>query len=336
MRVINLFVTRNILLSKATPTNPSIDGLKIRSVLTRCLLNFSCSYQGEPLKAMGPQKVGLSCDLKLSRSMQHLNTLVGGGVEKRGGGGERGFPPPPPPPQPFARHERERLTECKSDLSYTETKLVLRALVEFYVSSTDCRPRQLGYNQYNHSHLHSCGYNPWTHIITLGASHFTFHRYFFRLSSPGCNRACQDECVKIINKYRKNHRAPPLTYSQTLANKAQKWADGGKFGYDMTSRGKYGQLIEWDVKDELPNFTSVIKHWHDNAKDFDFARGRSKTGKTLHDFTQIVWKKAHMVGCARSEMFGSTYYVVWMDSDGVISPKLELGKENVGAPIEVS
>ena len=66
---------------------------------------------------MGPQKVGLSCDLKLSRSMQHLNTLVGGGVEKRGGGGERGFPPPPPPPQPFARHERERLTECKSDLS---------------------------------------------------------------------------------------------------------------------------------------------------------------------------------------------------------------------------
>ena len=104
----------------------------------------------------------------------------------------------------------------------------------------------------------------------------------------------------------------------------------------MTSRGKYGQLIEWDVKDELPNFTSVIKHWHDNAKDFDFARGRSKTGKTLHDFTQIVWKKAHMVGCARSEMFGSTYYVVWMDSDGVISPKLELGKENVGAPIEVS
>ena len=103
----------------------------------------------------------------------------------------------------------------------------------------------------------------------------------------------------------------------------------------MRSRGKYGQLIEWDVKDDLPTFTSVIKHWHDNAKDFDFKTGKSKTGKTLHDFTQIVWKKAREVGCARNAMFGSRYYVVWMDADGVVSPKLGTEKENIGAPKEV-
>lgn len=129
-----------------------------------------------------------------------------------------------------------------------------------------------------------------------------------------------------------NHNAKGVKFSQFLANKAQRWADGGKFGYDMKSRRKYGQLIEWDVKDELQNFTNVIKHWHDKERDFDFASGRSKTGKTLHDFTQIVWKKAKKAGCGQSEIFGSKYYVVWMDSDGVVSPNIEVDETNIGSP----
>ena len=103
----------------------------------------------------------------------------------------------------------------------------------------------------------------------------------------------------------------------------------------MKSRGKYGQLIEWDVKDELHNFTSVIKHWHDKEKDFDFASGKSRTGKTLHDFTQIVWKKARKAGCGQSEIFGSKYYVVWMDSDGIVRPNGEMSAANIGSPKRV-
>ncbi|XP_022783752.1 uncharacterized protein LOC111324460 isoform X2 [Stylophora pistillata] len=151
-------------------------------------------------------------------------------------------------------------------------------------------------------------------------------------STRGCSSACQRECIEVINKYRLNHNALGVKFSQLLANKAQKWADGGNFGYDMKSRGKYGQLIEWDVKDELQNFTNVIKHWHDKERDFDFASGRSKTGKTLHDFTQIVWKKARKAGCGQSEIFGSKYYVVWMDSDGVLSPNMEANEASVGSP----
>ena len=132
-----------------------------------------------------------------------------------------------------------------------------------------------------------------------------------------------------------NHHAKEVKFSHFLANKAQKWADGGRFGYDMKFRGKYGQLIEWDVKDELQNFTTVIKHWHDKERDFDFGSGRSKTGKTLHDFTQIVWKKARKAGCGQSEIFGSKYYVVWMDSDGVVSPNMETSTESIGSPEKV-
>lgn len=132
-----------------------------------------------------------------------------------------------------------------------------------------------------------------------------------------------------------NHHAKKVKFSQFLADKAQKWADGGRFGYDMKSRGRYGQLIEWDVKDELQNFTTVIKHWHDKERDFDFAVGRSKTGKTLHDFTQIIWKKAKKAGCGQSEIFGSKYYVVWMDSDGVVSPDMEGGTASIGSPEKV-
>lgn len=132
-----------------------------------------------------------------------------------------------------------------------------------------------------------------------------------------------------------NHHAKKVKFSHFLANKAQKWADGGRFGYDMKFRGKYGQLIEWDVKDELQNFTTVIKHWHDKERDFDFGSGRSKTGKTLHDFTQIVWKKARKAGCGQSEIFGSKYYVVWMDSDGVVSPNTETSAASIGSPEKV-
>lgn len=132
-----------------------------------------------------------------------------------------------------------------------------------------------------------------------------------------------------------NHHAKKVKFSHFLANNAQKWADGGRFGYDMKFRGKYGQLIEWDVKDELQNFTTVIKHWHDKERDFDFGSGRSKTGKTLHDFTQIVWKKARKAGCGQSEIFGSKYYVVWMDSDGVVSPNTETSAASIGSPEKV-
>lgn len=103
----------------------------------------------------------------------------------------------------------------------------------------------------------------------------------------------------------------------------------------MKSRGKFGQLIEWDVKGDLSNFAAVIKHWHDKEKDFDFNSGRSTTGKTLHDFTQIVWKKARKAGCGQSEIFGSKYYVVWMDSDGIVGPNVKVNTQNIGSPEEV-
>ncbi|XP_068723874.1 uncharacterized protein [Montipora capricornis] len=151
-------------------------------------------------------------------------------------------------------------------------------------------------------------------------------------STRGCNSVCQKECIDVINKYRINHQAKKVAFSQFLADKAQKWADGGRFGYDMKSRGKFGQLIEWDVKGELNNFTAVIKHWHDKERDFDFTSGRSRTGKTLHDFTQIVWKKAHKAGCGQSEIFGSKYYVVWMDSDGIVRPNERRRTPNIGSP----
>lgn len=160
--------------------------------------------------------------------------------------------------------------------------------------------------------------------------------YLVYLYFAGCDKACQRECIKVLNEYRANHDAPKLEFSQDLAERAQKWAEGGKFGYDMDARGKYGQLIEWDVKDELPTFMSVIKHWHDKEKDFDFIAGKSKNGNTLHDFTQVVWKKAHKAGCGRGKLYGSRYYVVWMDADGVISPNGTDGSENVGPPKRVS
>ena len=151
----------------------------------------------------------------------------------------------------------------------------------------------------------------------------------------GCDSRCQQECIEVLNTYRANHNAPNLTFSQDLANQAQSWAEGGQFGYDMNLRGKYGQLIEWDVKNELPSFTAAIKYWHDKEKEYDFQEGKSNNGKTLHDFTQVVWKKAMHAGCGLGKLFGARYYVVWMDADGVVSPNLGIGRENIGDPKQV-
>lgn len=157
------------------------------------------------------------------------------------------------------------------------------------------------------------------------------------LTFSGCDDKCQKECLDVLNEYRENHDAPKLQFSTDLADKAQKWADGGKFGYDMNAQGKYGQLIEWDVKHKLPSFTAAIKHWHDKEKDYDFAKQKSKSGRTLHDFVQVVWKKAHKAGCGRGTLFGSRYYVVWMDADGTRSSNLKTrANEKIGAPREVS
>ena len=55
--------------------------------------------------------------------------------------------------------------------------------------------------------------------------------------------------------------------------------------------------------------------------------------QVVRHFAQVIWKKAHKVGCARGELYGEPWYVVHYDSGPVLaSPQI---KENIGRPKQV-
>lgn len=101
---------------------------------------------------------------------------------------------------------------------------------------------------------------------------------------PGCNLACQKECVETINSYRRNHDAKALQLNQDLANHAQEWADTKSYGHSPWSR-QTGELIA--VGSFYKTFTAAIKAWHDEEKNFDWATKTSKNGGEIKHFKQV-------------------------------------------------
>ncbi len=140
--------------------------------------------------------------------------------------------------------------------------------------------------------------------------------------------------------YRANHGAPPLKWDQTLSDQAQAVADknaaANKFEHSDWAAGKGGECIAWGpIK---PSWLIAVKDWVDEQKDYDYNTGKSKNGKAVGHFTQVVWKKATKVGCGKSEMtmMGSKgpFYIAQMDVVGIVQDK-EKELEYVGKPKKV-
>lgn len=105
---------------------------------------------------------------------------------------------------------------------------------------------------------------------------------------PGCDVRCQQECLSAHNRYRVNHRAPPLKLDQTLANQAQQWADKKVFKHSPWAGGQGGETIA--LGSLYPTFTAAVKAWHDEEKDYNWSTGTGDGGMKVNHFTQ-VWLK---------------------------------------------
>ncbi len=130
-----------------------------------------------------------------------------------------------------------------------------------------------------------------------------------------------------------------MKWDKTLADQAQAVADknaaSNKFEHSDWAAGKGGECIGWGpIK---PSWLINVKDWHDEEENYDYSTGKSKNGKAIGHFTQVVWKKAKKLGCAMSEMtlYGSKgpFYIAQMDVVGIVQTKDEL--DNVGKPKEV-
>lgn len=94
----------------------------------------------------------------------------------------------------------------------------------------------------------------------------------------------------------------PLTWSNELAQYAQKWADKlAAQGCDLVhSGGKYGENIYW-YSDKVDNPKQAVDAWASEQKFYDHDRQvcRGSWDKCGH-YTQLIWENTTQVGCAKA------------------------------------
>jgi len=106
--------------------------------------------------------------------------------------------------------------------------------------------------------------------------------------------------MELHNSLRAKHGAPPLKYSQTMANYATQHVQSG--GCHMQhSHGPYGENLGIGFS----KIDDCINAWYDEEKYYNYANG-GFSDKTGH-FTQVVWLHADSIGCGQQKC-GSGYY----------------------------
>lgn len=118
------------------------------------------------------------------------------------------------------------------------------------------------------------------------------------------------------NYWRKEVGVKPLTWSSSLGDFAQEWANHlAKKGCEMEHRpptGKWGRKgngenIYWSsgMKNTAGN---VVDDWASEIKYYNTKTGKCKGGVCGH-YTQVVWKNTTQVGCGMAKCGGEEIWV---------------------------
>ncbi len=101
------------------------------------------------------------------------------------------------------------------------------------------------------------------------------------------------EWLQAHNNYRTLHGVPPVTWSSTVADSAQAYADTCP---SVHSGSGYGENLAWSSPaSHNPGVSTIVQWWYDEQAlyDYDNPGFNSKTGH----FTQVVWKGTAEIGC---------------------------------------
>ncbi|KAH9486756.1 Protein PRY2 [Psilocybe cubensis] len=110
-------------------------------------------------------------------------------------------------------------------------------------------------------------------------------------SSGGTSNADIQAYLAGHNTIRAQHGAAPLTWSDSLAAKAQQWANGCKFQHSGGSLGPFGENLAAGTGSDY-GISQAIKDWTDEVSDYN------PSNPVASHFTQVVWKGTSEVGCA--------------------------------------
>jgi uncharacterized protein YkwD len=139
---------------------------------------------------------------------------------------------------------------------------------------------------------------------------------FVAAALDGSAASVSDALTNTHNRVRKNHGAPPLTWSPTVATSAQHWADNLRSkGCILQHSGsaKYGENLAAGTSSMMTP-EHAVEMWAEEEKEYSFKKGGFSM-KTGH-FTQVVWKDTKSVGCGSTQCKGLTIWVCQYDPPG--------------------
>lgn len=119
------------------------------------------------------------------------------------------------------------------------------------------------------------------------------------------------------NTVRAQHGAVPLTYSQSLAAKAQQWANGCVFQHSGGTLGPLGENLAagtgsgYGIPQAIGSWTDEVCEFIPNSLTGGFSRidymstaQYNPNEPQASHFTQVVWKSTTEVGCAEQDCSG--------------------------------
>lgn len=126
--------------------------------------------------------------------------------------------------------------------------------------------------------------------------------------SGGSVSGWKEAVLAQTNKYRAQHRAPALTWDNSLAQQGQNWAN--RCVFEHSSMGNGENL--WAGSGGF-NGASAVTSWYDEIKDYNW--NYPGFSMSTGHFTQLVWKSTTKVGCGLkkcSSMMGmsNAYFLV--------------------------
>ena len=130
--------------------------------------------------------------------------------------------------------------------------------------------------------------------------------------------------VAAHNAARARHCAPPVEWSEQVADAARSWAaklrDRG-CAFEHSPGMKYGENLAYMAPAGIGSPESVVDGWYREVELYDYRASRFSFD--AGHFTQVVWVSTARLGCARVECKNAEIWVCNYDPPGNVGGEFE-------------